>query len=82
MAAIRIVLRTMCRLSEEVIASRYSSSAKSQTVRASLNAAIKQSAADSIVNRLANQARIINLDQIDMRRHRKEKTRAQEAYWE
>jgi DNA replication protein DnaC len=39
-------------------------------------------AADSIVNRLANHARIINLGQIDMRRHRNEQARAQEAYWE
>ena len=82
MAAIRIVPRTMRRLPEEVIASRYSSSAKSQTVRASLNAAIKQSVADSIVNRLANHARIINLGQIDMRPHRNEQTHAQEAHCE
>jgi hypothetical protein len=71
-AAIRIVPRPMRRPSEEVITSRYSSSAKSRTVRAPHNAAIKQSAADSIVNRLANHARIITLGQIDMRRHRNE----------
>lgn len=39
-------------------------------------------AADSIVNRLANHARIINLGQIDMRRHRNEQTRSQDTYWE
>ncbi len=39
-------------------------------------------AADSIVNRLANNARIINLGQIDMRRHRNDQARAHEAYWE
>ncbi|MGP9616211.1 ATP-binding protein [Arthrobacter sp. AOP36-A1-22] len=39
-------------------------------------------AADSIVNRLANNARIINLGQIDMRRHRNDQARAHEDYWE
>lgn len=39
-------------------------------------------AADSIVNRLANHARTINLGQIDMRRLRHEHTRASEGYWE
>ncbi|WP_277870681.1 ATP-binding protein [Cryobacterium sp. Sr3] len=39
-------------------------------------------AADSIVNRLANNARIINLGQIDMRRHRNDQARAHETYWE
>jgi len=36
------------------------------------------------VNRLANNARIINLGQIDMRRHRNDQARARahEAYWE
>lgn len=39
-------------------------------------------AADSIVNRLANHARTINLGQIDMRRLRHEHARADEDYWE
>jgi len=39
-------------------------------------------AADSIVNRLANNARIINLGQIDMRRHRNDQDRAHEGHWE
>jgi len=39
-------------------------------------------AADSIVNRLANNARIIDRGQIDMRRHRNDQARAHEAYWE
>lgn len=39
-------------------------------------------AADSIVNRLANHARTINLGQIDMRRLRHEHARASEGYWE
>ena len=39
-------------------------------------------AADSIVNRLANNARIINLGQIDMRQHRNDQARAQKSYWE
>ena len=39
-------------------------------------------AADSIVNRLANNARIINLGQIDMRRNRNEQARAHDSYWE
>ena len=39
-------------------------------------------AADSIVNRLANHARTINLGQIDMRRLRHDHARAEEAYWE
>ncbi|MGP9586165.1 ATP-binding protein [Micrococcaceae sp. AOP34-BR2-30] len=39
-------------------------------------------AADSIVNRLANNARTINLGDIDMRRHQGEQTRAAPGYWE
>ena len=39
-------------------------------------------AADSIVNRLANNARTINLGQIDMRRHRGQQARAAADYWE
>lgn len=39
-------------------------------------------AADSIVNRLANRARTINLGTIDMRQLRHEHTRAEQAYWE
>lgn len=39
-------------------------------------------AADSIVNRLANHARTINLGQIDMRRLRHDHARAHEDYWE
>ncbi len=39
-------------------------------------------AADSIVNRLANQARTINVGQIDMRQLRQEQARASEGYWE
>ena len=39
-------------------------------------------AADSIVSRLANHARTINLGQIDMRRLRHEQARADEDYWE
>ena len=39
-------------------------------------------AANSIVNRLANTARVINLGQIDMRRHRNDQVRAQDGYWE
>lgn len=39
-------------------------------------------AADSIVNRIANHARTINLGQIDMRRLRHEHTQANEGYWE
>lgn len=39
-------------------------------------------AADSIVNRLANHARTINLGQIDMRRLRHDHARAEETYWE
>ena len=39
-------------------------------------------AADSIVNRLANNARIINLGQIDMRQHRNDQARAEKSYWE
>ena len=37
-------------------------------------------AADSIVNRLANHARINNLGQIDMRRHRNGLARAHNSY--
>ena len=39
-------------------------------------------AADSIVNRLANHARTINLGQIDMRKLRQQQTRADKQYWE
>lgn len=39
-------------------------------------------AADSIVNRLANHARTINLGQIDMRRLRHDHARTEETYWE
>ena len=39
-------------------------------------------AADSIVNRLANNARNIKLGQIDMRQHRNDQARAQKGYWE
>lgn len=39
-------------------------------------------AADSIVNRLANNARTINLGQIDMRRHQHQQARAADDYWE
>ena len=39
-------------------------------------------AADSIVNRLANRARTINLGDVDMRQLRHEHTRAEQTYWE
>lgn len=39
-------------------------------------------AADSIVNRLANNARTINLGQVDMRRQRGQQARAADGYWE
>ena len=39
-------------------------------------------AADSIVNRLANNAREINLGEVDMRRHRDDQARATTGYWE
>lgn len=39
-------------------------------------------AADSIVNRLANHARTINLGQIDMRRLRHDHARSRDTYWE
>lgn len=39
-------------------------------------------AADSIVNRLANNARTINLGEVDMRRHRGEQARAAAGYWQ
>ncbi len=39
-------------------------------------------AADSIVNRLANHARTINLGQIDMRKLRHEHARTADTYWE
>lgn len=39
-------------------------------------------AADSIVNRLANNARTINLGDIDMRRHRGQQARQDEGFWE
>ena len=37
--------------------------------------------ADSIVNRLANHARTINLGQIDMRKLHQEQTRADKQHW-
>ena len=39
-------------------------------------------AADSIVNRLANHARTINLGQLDMRKLRHEHARTTKTYWE
>ena len=39
-------------------------------------------AADSIVNRLANNARTINLGEVDMRRQRGKQARAAKSYWE
>ena len=39
-------------------------------------------AADSIVNRLANNAREINLGEVDMRRQRDDQARATTGYWE
>lgn len=39
-------------------------------------------AADSIVNRLANNARIINLGQLDMRQLRSDQARADKTHWE
>ena len=39
-------------------------------------------AADSIVNRLANHARTINLGQIDIHKLRYEHARAAKTYWE
>jgi hypothetical protein len=39
-------------------------------------------AADSIVNRLANRARTINLGDIDMRKRRHDQTHANQTYWE
>ena len=39
-------------------------------------------AADSIVNRLANNARTINLGEVDMRRQRDDQARATTGYWE
>ena len=39
-------------------------------------------AADSIVNRLANNAREINLGDIDMRRQHDDQARAAPGYWE
>ena len=39
-------------------------------------------AADSIVNRLANNARTINLGEVDMRRQRNQKARAAAEFWE
>lgn len=39
-------------------------------------------AADSIVNRLANNARTINLGEIDMRRQRSQQARAADGFWE
>lgn len=41
-----------------------------------------RAAADSIVNRLANHARTINLGQIDMRRIRHDQARADQGYRE
>ena len=39
-------------------------------------------AADSIVNRLANNARTINLGEVDMRRQRNQNARAAPGFWE
>ena len=39
-------------------------------------------AADSIVNRLANNARTINLGDVDMRRQRAQQARQSDSYWE
>ncbi len=39
-------------------------------------------AADSIVNRLANNARTITLGEIDMRRQRRQQARAADGFWE
>ena len=39
-------------------------------------------AADSIVNRLANNARTINLGDVDMRRQRQHQARQADNYWE
>lgn len=39
-------------------------------------------AADSIVNRLANNARTINIGEIDMRRQRRQQARAADGFWE
>ncbi|MQA17823.1 MAG: AAA family ATPase, partial [Pseudonocardiaceae bacterium] len=39
-------------------------------------------AADSIVNRLANNARTINIGEIDMRRHRHQQARVATEFWE
>lgn len=39
-------------------------------------------AADSIVNRLANNAREISLGEVDMRRHRDDRARTNPGYWE
>ena len=39
-------------------------------------------AADSIVNRLANNAREISIGDVDMRRHRDDQARAATDYWE
>lgn len=39
-------------------------------------------AADSIVNRLANNSRKINLGDSDMRKHTSQSARAQPDYWE
>ncbi|WP_241978461.1 ATP-binding protein [Cryobacterium sp. Hz9] len=55
----------------------------SQTGPAHWNAELPDGiAADSILKRLANNARIIDLGQIDMRRHCDSKARAHEPYWE
>lgn len=39
-------------------------------------------AADSIVNRLALNARRINLGEVDMRRQRNQEARAESGFWE
>lgn len=39
-------------------------------------------AADSIVNRLANNAGTISLGEVDMRRQRNQQARAADGYWE
>ncbi len=39
-------------------------------------------AADSTVNRLANQSRTLNLGEVDMRRLRNQEAKATTGYWE
>jgi len=47
-----------------------------------LDAFTDRVAADSIVNRLANNARTINLGDVDMRRQRQNQARQADSYWE